>query len=56
MLDQKSALNTAYLPSSPAERYAQAISTGKFLPDEAQAEAVRELERVWQELLNRYKA
>ena len=56
MLDKKSALKTADLPSSPAERYAQAISTGKFLPDEAQAEAVRELERVWQELLNRYKA
>ena len=41
---------------SPSERYAQAISSGQFMPDDAQAEAVHELNRVWEELINRYKA
>lgn len=47
---------TAFNFSSPAERYAQALASGQFMPDEAQAQAVGELERVWQELINRYKA
>ncbi|WP_111894158.1 cell division protein ZapE [Acinetobacter sp. MB5] len=42
--------------SSPAERYAQALSSGQFIADDAQAQAVNELERVWQELISRYKA
>ena len=50
------ALPQSTAPLSPAERYAQALESGKFMPDEAQAEAVRELERVWQELIQRYKA
>lgn len=33
-----------------------ALSSGQFMPDDAQAQAVHELERVWQEPLNRYKA
>ena len=56
MLDQKATHNTVFAPLSPAERYAQAISSGQFMPDDAQAQAVHELQRVWQELLNRYKA
>ena len=43
-------------PLSPAERYAQALASGQFMPDEAQAQAVHELDRVWQELIQRYKA
>ena len=34
--------NTAFNPMSPAERYAKAISSGQFMPDEAQAQAVHE--------------
>lgn len=41
---------------SPAERYANAISSGQFMPDDAQAEAVHQLNRVWEELILRYKA
>ena len=41
---------------SPSERYAHALSSGQFMPDAAQAEAVHELNRVWEELINRYKA
>lgn len=37
--------------NSPAYRYHQAISSGQFLPDEAQAEAVAQLQRIWQELI-----
>ena len=48
--------STAYTPTSPAERYAQALESGQFMPDEAQAQAVQELDRVWKELLTRYKA
>lgn len=48
--------STSYIPTSPAERYAQAIESGQFMPDEAQAQAVQELDRVWKELLTRYKA
>lgn len=56
MSDSNSMHNTAFNPLSPAERYAQAISSGQFMPDEAQAQAVQELERVWQELIQRFKA
>lgn len=56
MSDFNSSHNTAYTPLSPAERYAQALASGQFMPDEAQAEAVHELDRVWQELIQRYKA
>ena len=56
MSNSSASHNTAFTPLSPAERYAQALASGQFMPDEAQAQAVSELERVWQELLNRYKA
>ncbi|MCU4536831.1 AFG1 family ATPase [Acinetobacter bereziniae] len=56
LLDQNRTSSTAFTPVSPAERYAKALSSGQFLPDDAQAQAVHELERVWQELINRYKA
>ena len=56
MSDFNSPHNTAFNPLSPAERYAQAIASGQFMPDDAQAQAVHELERVWQELIQRYKA
>lgn len=48
--------NSAFNPLSPAERYAEALASGKFMPDEAQAQAVHELDRVWNELNQRYKA
>ncbi len=48
--------NTVFIPTSPAERYSQAIESGQFMPDEAQAQAVQELDRVWKELFSRYKA
>lgn len=41
---------------SPAERYALTISSGQFMPDDAQAQAVHELNRVWEELITRFKA
>ncbi len=47
--------NTVFTPTSPSERYCEALTSGKFMPDDAQAQAVNELERVWQELLHRYK-
>ena len=57
MLDQNSIQNnTSAQIQSPAERYAQAISSGQFMPDDAQAEAVHQLNRVWEELISRYKA
>lgn len=57
MLDLKSNQNNLSTPiQSPSERYAHAISSGQFLPDDAQAEAVHELNRVWEELIQRYKA
>ncbi|WP_323739413.1 cell division protein ZapE [Acinetobacter oleivorans] len=56
MLNLKSSHSTAFSPSSPAERYAEALASGQFMADEAQAQAVQELDRVWKELLNRYKA
>ncbi|SEM06322.1 MULTISPECIES: cell division protein ZapE [unclassified Acinetobacter] len=46
----------SHTPQSPAERYAHAISSGQFMPDDAQAQAVHELNRVWEELILRYKA
>lgn len=48
--------STTFNPLSPAERYAEALSSGQFMPDDAQAQAVQELERVWQELIQKYKA
>ena len=54
MFNPKSENSTVAL--SPAERYAQALSSGQFMSDDAQAQAVNELERVWQELISRYKA
>ena len=48
--------NSAFNPLSPAQRYAEALASGKFMPDEAQAQAVHELDRVWQELNERYKS
>lgn len=56
MLQLNSPHSTAFTPISPAERYSQALSSGQFLPDEAQAQAVQELDRIWQELIHRYKA
>ena len=48
--------NITYSPLSPAERYAEVLASGQFMPDEAQAQAVAELDRVWQELIQRYKS
>ena len=56
MSDFNSPQTTAFTPLSPAERYAQALASGQYMPDDAQAQAVHELERVWQELIQRYKA
>ena len=56
MSDYQSHQNTAFTPISPAERYAQALASGQFLPDQEQAQAVHELDRVWQELIQRFKA
>ena len=57
MSEQKSIQNTISSSiSSPAERYAKMISSGKFMPDDVQAHAVHELNRVWEELIQRYKA
>ena len=56
MLNHNTSHTTAFTPLSPAERYAQALASGQFLPDDAQAQAVHELDRVWQELLQRYKS
>ena len=56
MSDLNSKHSTAFTPLSPAERYAHAIFSGQFMPDDAQAQAVHELDRVWQELIQRFKA
>ena len=56
MSDYQSQQSTVFSPISPAERYAQTLASGQFLPDEAQAQAVHELDRVWQELIQRFKA
>lgn len=48
--------SNGFNPLSPAQRYAQVLASGQFMPDEAQAQAVQELDRVWQELMQRYKA
>ena len=48
--------NITYNPLSPAERYANVLASGQFMPDDAQALAVHELDRVWQELIQRYKS
>ena len=47
---------TAFIATSPLEKYTQAIESGQFMPDEAQAQAVQELDRVWTELFTRYKS
>lgn len=47
---------TGYTLQSPAERYAQAIASGQFMPDSAQAQAVHELNRTWEELIQRFKS
>ena len=44
------------LVESPIIRYRQALESGEFAPDAAQAEAVAALEHVWQDLVARYKA
>ena len=51
MLDQNTT-STAFTPVSPAERYAKALSSGQFLPDDAQAQAVHELGRcrAWKDM------
>ena len=57
MSDQNFTQNTTgFTVQSPAERYAKAISSGQFMPDDAQAQAVHELNRTWEELVNRYKS
>ncbi|WP_034590090.1 cell division protein ZapE [Acinetobacter variabilis] len=56
MSDFNSQHSTAFSPISPAERYAQALSSGRFMPDDAQAMAVHELNRTWLELIQRFKA
>ena len=55
-MSEQSSQHTSFSPLSPAERYANALSSGKFMPDDAQAQAVHELDRVWHELIHRYKA
>ena len=56
MSDFNSDQTSAFHQMSPAERYAQALSSGQFMPDDAQAQAVHELDRVWHELIQRFKA
>ncbi|GAA5556365.1 cell division protein ZapE [Acinetobacter schindleri] len=56
MSDLNSHQHNAFSPLSPAECYAQALSSGQFMPDDAQAIAVHELDRVWVELIQRFKA
>ncbi|WP_312209423.1 cell division protein ZapE [Acinetobacter variabilis] len=56
MSDFNSQHSTAFSPISPAERYAHALSSGQFMPDDAQAMAVHELNRTWLELIQRFKA
>lgn len=41
---------------SPQQRYQQALTSGQFAPDEAQAQAVAALDQVWQQLVNRYRS
>lgn len=40
---------------SPAQRYADAIASGQFMPDDEQAAAVHALDQVWSRLLQRYE-
>src|SRR5690606_20083205 len=56
MSDFNSQHSTAFMPSAAEERYAQEISSGQFMADEAQAMAVHELNRAWLELIQRFKA
>ena len=42
MLDQNTTHSTSFTPLSPSERYAQALSSGQFMPDDAQAQAEQE--------------
>lgn len=39
---------------SPAQRYADALSSGEFMPDEEQGAAIQALDEVWQQLIQRY--
>ncbi|MEB3766758.1 cell division protein ZapE [Acinetobacter sp. MD2] len=41
---------------SPAKRYEHAIASGHFIADDAQAQAVAELQRTWQQLNDQHKA
>ncbi|MEC7120132.1 MAG: cell division protein ZapE [Pseudomonadota bacterium] len=41
---------------SPATRYADALASGQFMPDEEQATAVYALDEVWQRLLLRFES
>ncbi|MEB3752814.1 cell division protein ZapE [Acinetobacter sp. MD2(2019)] len=41
---------------SPAQRYEKALASGHFIADDAQAKAVNELQRTWQELQERQTA
>lgn len=62
--DSASSLSAAHLSAaahsfaadSPAERYARALHSGEFLPDQEQAAAVQALEKLWQGLMSRYQA
>ena len=55
MLELKSSHSTAFSPVSSRALFSSFIFW-TILPDEAQAQAVQELDRVWHELIHRYKA
>ena len=41
---------------NPREKYLRDVAGGDFKPDEAQAAAVEELQRIWEALVGRYEA
>lgn len=41
---------------SPAQRYADALASGDFMPDEEQGAAIQALDNVWQQLIQRQQA
>lgn len=41
---------------NPRDRYLKDVASGEFRPDDAQAAAVDELQRIWEELTARYEA
>lgn len=49
-------IQIAFDGRSPAMRYADALSSGQFMPDEEQAAAVHALDEVWQRLVLRYES